>query len=424
MLVSTVVLVLGGPFDLKTFAVVCALLALPLLLELPEARRFLTLPRLSAVRHGPLEQKLAVVTLAAFGVFAIVGIFSVGNWPVDQYDAWNIWTRKAELLFVRPHLPLEVFKSAAYYGGGNAPGNLHPDYPLLLPMLEAIHLRGLGRLDVRQVHEVLWLLLIAFVWAGGFLASRISRAAVWSVLLCGTALLVAGLLLSAYADVPMALFLGTGVLSLGLWLEFGARRDLAVALLLLGGAAGIKNEGLLGAVAALFVALVVVLSRRERERVRELVVAALAFAAIAVIPWRLWLSAHGLKGDLPLGKGLDPGFLVDRFSRVWPSMGALHDRLVIRESVAIFAAIGIALAIARLRGPTRSPVAAFYLATGVLYYLALVWAYWISPLPLRFHLQNSVSRVTLGLGFIGLAAILQMCNAVRTAAPEPGKGAP
>src|SRR5205085_8030576 len=133
-------------------------------------------PRLSAVRNRPLERNLALATLAAFGVVAIVGLFSVGNWPVDKYDAWNLWTRKAELLFVGRHIPLEVFKSAAYYGGGNAPGNVHPDYPLLLPMLEDIHLRGLGRLDVRQVHEVFWLLLIAFVWACGFLASRISRA--------------------------------------------------------------------------------------------------------------------------------------------------------------------------------------------------------------------------------------------------------
>jgi hypothetical protein len=419
MLASIVVLVLGGPFDLETFAVVCALLALPLVLELPARRGFLTLPRPSAVRGRPLEQRLAVATLGAFGVLAIVGISSVGNWPVDQYDAWNLWTRKAQLLFVRPHLPLEFFKSAAYYGGGNAPGDLHPDYPLVLPMLEAIHLRGLGRLDVRQVHEVLWLLLVAFVWAGGFLASRISRAAVWSVVLCGAALFASGPLLSAHADVPMALFLGTGVLALGLWLEFGARSDLAVAALLLGGAAGIKNEGLLGAVAALVVGLVVVLSRRQRERVRELVVAAFAFAAIGVIPWRLWLSAHGLKGHLPVGKGLDPGFLVDRFDRVWPSMGALHDRLVNHESVAIFAAIGLALAIVRLRGPSRSPVAAFYLTTGVLYYFALVWAYWISPLPLRFQLDTSVSRVYLGLGFIAVAAILQMGNAVRTSAAEP-----
>jgi hypothetical protein len=419
MLVSVVVLVLGGPFDLGTFAVVCAVLALPLLLELREGRRLLTMPRLSALRHAPLERKIAVATLAAFGVLAIVGIFAVGNWPVDKYDAWNLWTRKAELLFVHPHLPLEVLKGAAYEGGGNAPGTISRDYPLVLPMLEAIHLRGLGRLDVRQVHEVFWLLLIAFVWAGGFLASRISRAAVWSVLLCGAALFASGPLLTAYADVPVALFLGTAILSLGLWLEFGGRRDLAVAMLLFGGAAGIKNEGLLGAVAALVVAVLVVLSRRERGRARELLVAALAFAAIAVLPWRLWLSAHGLKGQLPLSKGLDPGFLVDRFDRVWPSMGALHDQLVRHESVAIFAAIGIALAILRLRGPSRSPIAAFYLATGVLYYLALVWAYWISPLPLRFHLETSAYRVYVGLGFIGLAAILQL-GAARPAVEGEG----
>jgi hypothetical protein len=417
MLISIVVLVLGGPFEIKTFAIVCAALALPLCLEVPNGRRFLVLPRLPAVREWPLERQLGAATLAAFGVFAIVGIFSVGNWPVDEYDAWNLWSRKAELLFLDPHLPLAFFKSAAYYGGGNAPGNLHSDYPLVLPLLEDIHLRGLGRQDVRQVHEVFWLLLIAFVWAVRFLVARISGAAVSALVLCGAAMFVSGTVLTAYADVPMALFLGTGVLALGLWLEFGAASYLCMAMLLLGGAAGIKNEGLLGAAAALLIALIVVLQRRERAQFRRLLLGAAGFGALAVAPWRLWLSAHGLKGELPLGKGLNPGFLADRFDRVWPSMGALHDQLTNHESVAIFAAIGIALAIVRLRGPGRSPVAGFYLGVGVLYYFALVWAYWISPLPLRFHLDTSVSRVYLGIGFIALAGILQMGNLSLRAAP-------
>jgi hypothetical protein len=408
MALCVVVLVLGGTFDLKTFGVICAVLALPLALEFPEWRRFPAPPGLALLRDASVERQVAALTLAAFGVLAIVGLFSVGNWPVDQFDAWNLWTRKAELLYIHPHLPLETFKSAAYYTGGNAPGNVHPDYPFILPMLEAIHLRGLGRLDVRHVHEVFWLLLGAFVWAGGFLASRVSRAAVWSVVLCGAALFVSGSLLTAYADVPMVLFLGLGVLALGLWLEFRERSHLAVAALLLAGAAGIKNEGLLGAVAALGVAMLVLLARRQRKPARELALAGIGFAAIGVLPWRLWLSAHGLKGDLPLSKGLDPGFLIDRFDRVRPSMEALHDQLVSHESVAIFAAIGVALAIVRLRGAARSPVAAFYLATGVVYYFAMVWAYWISPLPLRFHLDLSVSRVYLGIPFIALAAILQM----------------
>jgi hypothetical protein len=360
------------------------------------------------VRTWPLDRRIGAITLVAFALVAVVGFAAVGNWPVDQYDAWNLWTRKARLLFLDPHLPLAVFKGGGFYGGGNAPGNIHPDYPLGLPMLETVHLRGLGRLDVRQVHEALWLLLVAFVWAAGFLASRVTRTAVWATVLCGTAVLVSGALLTGYADVPMALFLGTGVLALGLWIDGGATGDLAVAALLLAGAASFKNEGMLGAAAALIVALAVVLAARRRDMARQLVVAGLAFALVAVVPWRIWLAAHDLRGDLPLGKGLDPSFLADRLDRVWPSMGALHHQLARRGTVAIFVVVGIALALVRLRGRERSPVAAFYLGTGVVYYLALVWAYWISPLPLRFHLDTSVDRIYVGIALVAVAAIVQL----------------
>jgi hypothetical protein len=69
-------------------------------------------------------------------------------------------------------------------------------------------------------------------------------------------------------------------------------------------------------------------------------------------------------------------------------------------------AIGIAIALVRIRSLPR--LAAFYLGVGLLYFMSLVWAYWISPLPLVFHIVTSVDRVVFGLALIAVAAILHL----------------
>jgi hypothetical protein len=130
------------------------------------------------------------------------------------------------------------------------------------------------------------------------------------------------------------------------------------------------------------------------------------------------MAAHDVTGTLPLSKGLSPSYLVDRFERVWPSVEAVASQITGNLAAQITIPIAIALAIVRLR--TLSRLAAFYLAVGVLYCAGLVWAYWISPLELQFHIYTSVGRVIIPAALIALAAILHLGGppAERSTFPE------
>jgi hypothetical protein len=414
---SILLLVLGGPFNLVTFTAICLVLASPLLIDVRSitsvwgaAPRWLARPR-ESWRAASWERRLVLMTMAVFAISAVVGILTLSGQPIDReagYDTWNLWMRKANLMFFGSHLPLAEFKS-------QAEGYIQAYYPLGYPLLLAAHMRSMGLYETSTVHVVVWVLLVAFVWAGAFLASQVTRPLVWAAILPGTVFLVYSQASSGYADIPVAIFLGLAVLATGIWLEHRRRADLWVACLLLAGAVQIKNEGFTGAIIIMVVAGCYLLRADDRAaRIRELAVGAVGVVLLAILPWRLWLAANHIGGDHSLGKTFDPHYLVEHFKRVWPSLKALEAQITSQMGTSALIVIALALALVRLRGRARSPLSGFYLAVGLLYFLSLLAAYWTSPFDeqgLPFYIETSVFRIVPGgLGFICVGAILHLSN--------------
>lgn len=429
---AIILLVVGLPFTQVTIALLIIAYSLPL------ARALLTRPpplshigrwdRAELVRRAralPAEQIALGVLLLAFVALAIIGLLSATDRPIGsgEYDAWNLWARKANLFFQGSHVPTAILKSPRE-------GYIQSYYPMLLPLLEAAHFRAMGVLDDRSVHVVEWLLLVGWVFAGVYLSRRVSRPIIAAAILCGVATLMIQTIMTAYADVPSALFMSLAILALGCWLERGDRGDLVVATILFIGAANVKNEGAVGTAVALVVAAGVLLAVRERRRLRELGVAIGAVLLIGVLPWRLWLAANGIHGDHSFGKSLDVSFLVDHRHRVWPAIEVLVSQLQPTTfDPRVFVPIGLAMAIVALaaRGARRA-LPAFYLAVGVLYFVGLVWGYWTSPFSgagYSGQVYTTVMRITVGLGLIGVVAVLQLGGeriegAGDGPAPDPG----
>lgn len=367
----------------------------------------------SAVRAGVKARlravsadRWAVVAFAsAFGAFALVGFADAAVTQITGWDAWTMWARKATVLYYFGGLPPEFFA---------VPENqfASPDYPLLLPAYEAISFRAMGGIDTQTMHVQLWALLVAFGWALAGLAHRVVRPVVWAplVLLALLAPGAWGALLTAYADVPMAIFLCLGALCLGLWISRRRTPDLALAAVLLAGAASTKNEGLMAAVAVLGVAAAVVaLERRGLAALRPMAVAAGALVAL-VLPWRLWAAFHGIEGQIPVAQGLNPLYLAGRIERVIPSIRALVDSLDDQEAFTYLLPLGVGVAAICLATGVARGVAAYYLGSMAAVSALLVWAYWIAPTELAWHLETSVGRVSTGVVFVGVAGLLHLAG--------------
>jgi hypothetical protein len=362
------------------------------------------------------ERLLVAVVCAIFLVGAILGYRSARVTPLSAWDSWSIWARKGTILFDDGTLSSAFFGSSSYTF-------MHPDYPLLLPVLESIWFRFVGSADVQTLHVEFWLLLVAGLGAAAYLAKPVTRGAVLALVVGFLAVVpaVSSQLMTMYADIPMAVLVLLGVLALGRWIAERRRWLLLVATLFLAAAANTKNEGLTAAISAFLVAVLITAvepgTSRRRADLRALLVALAGFT-VAIAPWRLWLSAHHVSGDMPVGKGLDPSYLVSRADRLSPTLTSLYGQIADQRVWYYVLPLAIALAVACLIARTARRVAAFYLLTGLVIFLSLLWAYLINPNPIGWYLATSATRTVDGMMFVAMAAILHLTGRLLPSALE------
>lgn len=310
--------------------------------------------------------------------------------PLDRYDAWAIWALKGHALYAFGWADPTVFAGSEYRFA-----NL--DYPLLLPSLEGIDFRAMGVFDTRLLHLQFLLVLVAALAAlGTILAGRVHPLLLWGTLgAVALAPAVFDQLLTAYADLPLALVFAVGVAAAGRWLVTDERWALAVATLCFAGALLTKNEGTLFVVAA-FVGLFAAAYRRWRP----LAVAA-AVDVLLLLPWKLFVRIHDLQDiNYRLGDSVHPHH---------PGVGPIAFRTLGHELAdpkqwGLLAPIFLLLVIAAaLRGDRA--LALFAGVTTLLSWLGLSWIYVISHFEYSAYLSSTKSRVVASVVLAAAALI-------------------
>jgi hypothetical protein len=193
---------------------------------------------------------------------------------------------------------------------------------------------------------------------------------------------------------------------------------LVVSIVLLAGAASIKNEGLLAAVVILVVAGVVSLRERPLRALRDLAAGA-AVWLVAIAPWQIWAARAGVPKDVNAADGLNPIYLVKHIDRMWPAVKALEVQIT-DPKWSWFVPLFLVVAVLAILVRQATRVATFYLLCGAGVFLGLVWAYWASPHPLDVYLAQSAFRVVDGLAAVTMAALAHLAPRIATLAPFAG----
>lgn len=305
------------------------------------------------------------VTAGAFGLVAgicavgVVGGFRSSPW-LD--DAWGIWLPKGLALW---HHGLD---ERLFAPNGEFVVFGVPDYPLWWSIVTSLDVQAVGSTDVRVMCAQLALLTVAFVAA----VARLLWGHVRPAVLAGTLLL---LVLSpelwrqvqgGIADLPLAIYLATGVLCGALWLRTRATFHIVLAGTCAAVALQIKTEALPEVVA--LVAVGALLARR------------LALAGVSLLlalPWLAWRSAH----DVPGRAELD----FSRAERLPDALRATAEHLFDPTEWTVLAAAAIVLALL-----ARRPAA--LLVPASLYAVVLV-AYWIDRDEIGYLVSTSAYRV-------------------------------
>jgi hypothetical protein len=297
-------------------------------------------------------------------------------------DVWNFWLPKAKTIF--------------YFGGldtgvGGFTSQTSPDYPPLLPALEATAFRFVGSPETLALPLAHWVVAVAFFAAlAGALAGRIRPAVLWPSLAMLVLMPMLGRLIgSSLADEPLAMLFALAGVCTALWLEERDWRLGVVGGLFLAAAALTKNEGLM-----LSVILVMMLTLAARPRRARMMAAALAVAPLlAFVVWKGWLERHGVPGNYAYDFGdlLRPGYLAGRFERFEYGAGQLLEQLLSPSKWLL--TVPASLALAAVLARRRPALTTLVFGTTVLAFLGYATIYWISSVELHFYVDNNVERV-------------------------------
>ena len=230
---------------------------------------------------GPL---MAVV--AAMGVLMTVDLWFQ---PLGRWDAWAQWTAKARVIYLFHGLAPSILSTPPYY-------SMNPDYPTLLPAVEASDFSFAGNVDTRVIHLQFLLLFLAAIVALIQLLTPRSRVLGWSIAaVVAVTPAVQVLTASALADIPVAIFFGFAGLYAHRWLV--ERDAVALRLFALFAAAALatKFEGRIY-IAALSLVLLIQVARASRDRLPATLGACIAAAVAGLVPWSIWVRRHHVRG--------------------------------------------------------------------------------------------------------------------------------
>ncbi len=359
---------------------------------------------------------IAIVALALAGGRVALAVAQAGRTPFAAYDAWSFWALKARMFAL----------------GGPRPGyfrdpltlHTHPDYPLNLPLAEALFLRLPGALGVTlaaSIGPACLAALLLLLYAG---LTRL-HGPTTAALATGTLSFVPALAAQAAggdADVPLAMYAGGSALYLLLWWRLRRPADALLMGLLAGGALWTKKEGL--PVAALLLTAYLtrealraagpsgghtVSSREKGACAAWGPLGVLATSAVFPLPWLLFCRAVR-----PLGRDflpLTPSVFLAHIDRL-PHILALFALQTLDFAnwslLWVLLAVALPLAARRFPPPGRGLLLLLLGQIGV-YALSFVFSDWQ---PYTAHVQTSLDRLLVQATPLALLLLVESIHAL------------
>jgi hypothetical protein len=366
--------------------------------------------------HDRLRWALGALCACLFGVVALGAAISSLRHEWDaahDFDAFWFWIPKAETIYYAHGLDAHLWRTI-----------VHPQYPPLLAVIDSVTFSFAGGvhpalLPFQRTVFGLAFVLAAFVLLDRFVPRRVSVPCLALILLSGW---FWARLPEPMADQSLACLVAIGALVCVIWLIEPRRAWLGLALVFLLAATLTKVEGATYVIALVVVVVVAGVVRHGR---RGAGAAVLLVAPLAILPWAIWLRAHGISGassDYSFADLLDPHYLASHASRLTyavPRMVRTAGNLLAQASPIgglrqvpgsiERPAIGLAYATLLVLAARRAPAIAVAVAAWLLLALSSVGAvYWIGRPPIPEYVSVTVNRVeeTIVLVALTLAPLL------------------
>lgn len=352
------------------------------------------LPSFTRAKYRRLE------TLVFLGIsFQMILIFGRAlSEPMEAYDAVSNWGLKAKAIFLAQSIPADFLKNPEYR-------TFHPDYPLLIPLLESSIYFAVGGISDTVSKSIFpfYLLSCAALFHVCLRRAGLSlRTALIFTFFMVSVPFVTEQATNGYADIVICFYFGISSLFLFLWLQTENVPFLTLSALLAGFAALTKNEGLvLGLILTLGLLLQSVRRRRGRSLIR-IWQPALTYVSIWVfvaLPWLYLKVSLDLRNDVVNATTLSSAIAWSSFERIVPILYHFQTQVFGPKNWNVVWIVFLAALILRWRNLSKRPAtlilgsaAATLLCYASIY---LVTPYTVAPYDVTWHLRTSASRLLL-----------------------------
>ena len=216
--------------------------------------------RLPKATRAPRE------VLSRLEIFLVCGIcfevayafFRAVLYPMEAYDAVGIWAIKSKAIYLAGALPVDLFKNVGF-------AYAHFDYPLLIPMQEAVFYFVSGGMDDALVKALFPAYLAAFCILFYALLKRLCgdrKKALLFTFLLGTIPQFKEYATNGYADFVVSFYYTMGFLFLYMWSLEEKKEFLLLSGLASAMCAWTKNEGYILCLLNLSMACAIVWTKR------------------------------------------------------------------------------------------------------------------------------------------------------------------
>jgi len=335
--------------------------------------------------------------IAAIILEMLRAFFQAWLLPMEAYDAVSNWGLKAKAIFLAGSISESFLQNPNYQV-------FHPDYPLLVPLLESYVYRFVGDLREASAKAVFPLFLagcVVVLFSALRRAGQTRRSCLLFSFLLVSIPYFSEQATSGYADVVVSFYFGAASLYLYLWQTTGRGLFLALSALLTGCAALTKNEGVVLCGIHLVWLAAVLLSRSGIAFRSKLASLGIYFCILAAVlmPWYLFKDSLGLRNDLINREALTAGLSWNSLTRVGPILYHLQTQVFGPKNWnLVWVLLGVAVGLRR-RVLWRLPAVFVLCAMGltlVAYMGAyLITPYTIPPFDVTWHLRTSASRLLL-----------------------------
>ena len=335
---------------------------------------------------GPIAAVIVTAPLVALASGAVVQ-------PLFEIDTMLNWVMKAKVIWAGGDHLTGVLDPLVFTRPDLHPQS-HLEYPLGLNALLAWSFHWMGAADIRVMHLQLVLLVAAAVGTSWAILRPLVPDLPLAVGLAGLVVMPAFVhhLLTAYADIPLAVVWATGALALIRWGAEGDRYLLGLATLLLAASLAVKQDGSFYD-AAIYIGVAAPLLVRQRRRVLELFVSA-GIVVLTAVPWQLYTATHHLSRH-DVRPGLER--MQAQTDRLLPTLDGMLDVVAHPRTTLIAMPLALALAIVCVRRRRRTEVVVPFLISVVVVLAAILFIYWNSAVTLEVVLIPALGRIMMGL---------------------------